>query len=383
MTGASEDVLEQASGRAFLTVRSVLIGAVMCVAIGILAPYWTFYLITSTLFVDYCVAGAVFLLFVLMFLTNAVVGALWRPVALKPGELVVVAAMMFIAGGITTMGTVGYMIPNITAPYYLAPKHDWEERLWPHLPRWMSPLDEGGRTDTIMKFYYGLRDGESIPWGPWIMPLARWAVFFAAMYAFMASSMVIVRKQWISHERLSYPIGQVFEELCVTGAQPWGKRSILRSRLFWFGFGIPFVIASLAGLHGYFPAVPRPSLSMGVSGLGPLSLNLRVSFTALGFTFLIPNKVVFSLWFLNLVSFAFRSVVTSYRLGMVEDLGIYGAAGYPIMAHQGTGAMIVFVLSSLWFSRRHLKRASSALWAWVTNITTTQSLPPIGRRCLS
>ena len=95
---------------------------------------------------------------------------------------------------------------------------------------------------------------------------------------------------------------------------------------------------------------------MDVSGLGPLSLNLRISFTALGFTFLIPNKVVFSLWFLNLVSFAFRSVVTSYRLGMVEDLGIYGAAGYPIMAHQGTGAMIVFVLSSLWFSRRHLKR---------------------------
>jgi hypothetical protein len=42
---------------------------------------------------------------------------------------------------------------------------------------------------------------------------------------------------------------------------------------------------------------------------------------------------------------------------MREDLAIYGAAPYPVMAHQGMGAMLVFIAAGLWFSRRHLARA--------------------------
>jgi hypothetical protein len=59
---------------------------------------------------------------------------------------------------------------------------------------------------------------------------------------------------------------------------------------------------------------------------------------------------------LNLVAFVFRSLLKKYGLEMTEDLGLYGAAPFPIMAHQCMGAMLVFVAGSLYFSRRHLAR---------------------------
>jgi len=347
MAMRSDRSLQQAAGAAFLTRRSVLMGAIMSFIIGIAGPYWTFYLGTGYLFPDYSVGGAIFFLFVLVLISNGVLGTVWKPLALKPGELVVVAGMMLIAGAITTMGLVGYLIPNITAPYYLASAaNDWESQLWPHLPAWISPLDRDGGTSSIMKFYTKLNEGEPVPWGPWIKPLALWGVFLAALYGSMTSMMAIVRKQWVDYERLSYPIAQVSEELCATAARPWGRGSLFRSVLFWSGFAVPVLISLNPDLR----------LATVIKEIGPIPLRIYLSFAVLAFTFLIPNRVAFSLWFLNLVSFALRSVLKAHGLEMHENLGIYGASPYPMMAHQGMGAMIVFVVASLWFSRRHLKR---------------------------
>ena len=75
----------------------------------------------------------------------------------------------------------------------------------------------------------------------------------------------------------------------------------------------------------------------------------------LGFTFLIPNRVAFSVWFLNIVSFIFRTIMAKYALEPVANLGIYGAKA-PSMAYQGMGAMVVFTLAGLYFAREHLRK---------------------------
>lgn len=349
------DVPVRADG--ILTVRAIVLGSAMCALIGLLGPYWTFYLHTSTLFLDYSVGGGMFLLFMLVLVVNGLLGRIWRPIALRPHELVVVTAMMLVAGAITTMGLVGYLIPNITAPYYLATHHnEWNLKLWPHLPAWISPLDPGGKTVAIRKFFSGVPAGDPVPWQPWAKPLLLWSVFLVALYGCMSSLMAIMRKQWVDHEHLSFPIAQVPEELCASAASPWRKPSVLVSAFFWSGFAVPFVVGSMAGLNHYFPSVPPITLARVVTDLTSVPLNLRLSFAVLGFTFLIPNRVAFSLWFLNLLSFAVRCYLRSYNLDMKENLGIYGAAGFPIMAHQGMGAMIVFIASGLWFSRDHLRR---------------------------
>jgi hypothetical protein len=340
-----------------LTVRAVLLGAFMCLVIGLAGPYWTFYLHSSTLFLDYSVAGAVFLLFVLVLLLNGTLGAFWRPLALAPGELVVVTAMMLVGGAITEMGLVGYLIPNITAPYYLAsPENAWSSELWPHLAPWMSPLDPGGGTAAIKQFFNGVGPDEPIPWQPWVKPLLLWSVLLGALYVCMCSLMAITRKQWVDYEHLSFPIAQVPEELCASAAAPWRRPSVLTSVLFWAGFAVPFAVGSLNGLNHYFPGVPRVTISQWIEGLTPLPIVVYLSFAVLGFTFLIPNRVAFSLWFLNVLSFIFRCYMRAYGSEMKENLGIYGAAPYPVMAHQGMGAMIVFIAAGLWFSRLHLRR---------------------------
>ena len=113
-----------------------------------------------------------------------------------------------------TMGLVGYLVPNIPAPYYFAtPSNRWQAKLWPHLAGWMSPLDRGGGTSAIEKFYVGLKPGESIPWGPWVKPLLLWSVFLGALYLCMVSIVTLVRKQWVDCERLSFPIAQVPQAL--------------------------------------------------------------------------------------------------------------------------------------------------------------------------
>lgn len=340
-----------------ITLRSLLLGCLMCVVIGLAGPYWTFYLHSSTLFLDYSVAGATFLLFLLVLVVNGVLGQFWRPLALRPHELLVVTAMMLIAGAITTMGLVGYLIPNISAPYYLAtPDNEWSTRLWPHLRPWMSPLDPNGRTMAITKFFRGVGADEPIPWRPWVKPLLLWSVFLLALYACMCALMSIMRKQWVDYEHLSFPIAQVPEELCAAAASPWRRPSILVSGLFWGGFAVPFAVGSLNGLHHYYPSVPQITISRWLGEFTPIPFVFYLSFAVLGFTFLIPNRVAFSLWFLNLLSFIFRCYMRSYGHEMKENLGIYGAAPYPIMAHQGMGAMLVFIVAGIWFSRRHLAR---------------------------
>lgn len=354
----SSEIERDTVGAGAVTARSMLLGAFMCFVIGIIGPYWTFWLNTGHwLFTDYGVGGSMFLLFVLVLLLNGGVGRFWKVAALRPGEMALVMGMMLVAGAITTMGLAGYLVPNITGPYYLATPHNlWQEKLWPNLPTWAAPLDRDGGIDSILKFYYGLKAGESIPWTPWVKPLLCWGLFVMALFGAMISLMVIMHKQWVEYERLSFPIAQVSQELCATAADPWRRGSLFRNKLFWFGFAVPFMIGVNAILRRWLPALPAIRLSYATRAFGPILLWMQLNFWILGFAFLIPTRVAFSIWFLNLLSYAVRTVLIKYGLEMQEDLGIYGCGQYPIMAHLGMGGMIVFVFASFYFARSHLKK---------------------------
>jgi len=344
---------EDAAG-AFFTWRSLLLGALMCALTGIVGPHWTIYLCSNPLFHDYAVPGAVFFTFFLVLFFNVLLRLVSRRLALRTGELLVVAAMMLVGGAVATMG-VGHVIQHMAGPYHFANRlNQWRTRLWPYLPDWLSPLDEGGGISAIDRFYVGLKAGERIPWGPWIRPLLLWAVFLVPLYLCMMAMMTIMRKQWVDYERLSFPTVQLVKELCSSAAEPWGRLSLLRSFLFWAGFAIPFFVGSLTALHGYFPAVPAIPIVHTFKGV--MNFQIYFSFAMLGFIFLIPNRIAFSLWSLNLVSFLVRWHVRKYGLEMREHLSGYGASNYPIMAHVGMGAMLVFVAAGLWLARRHLAR---------------------------
>ncbi|MGD2173821.1 MAG: hypothetical protein PVJ27_00315 [Candidatus Brocadiaceae bacterium] len=331
-------------------------GCLLCGLIGLAGPYWCLYLMSSSLFADYHTGGATFSLLALLLLFNVLLALLWKGFRLHGRELRFITAMTLTSGSIVTSGLVAYLIPGMTAPYYHASEaNQIHVRLWPHLPKWLFALDPGGGRVAIRKFWNGLPGGEPIPWGPWIVPLVCWGVFILALFGCMIALMSIMRKQWVDYEHLSYPIAQVPAELCRAVEAPRARSSILRSRAFWIGGGLAFLLGSSAGLRHYFGFFPALNLKHSVEGLGPMALPIQVGPVVLGLTFLIPNRVAFSVWFLALLSWVLRSFIRAYNFGLDEWM-LYGVVGHPELQHVAMGAMTAFAVGSVWLARRHLLR---------------------------
>ncbi|MFO7956934.1 MAG: DUF6785 family protein [Candidatus Brocadiia bacterium] len=351
----------------YLTLRSLLLGCVICGLFGLAGPYWCFYLMSSSMFSDYHTAGATFALLMLALVFNAGLVFVWRRLRLSGGELRFITAMTLTSGSIVTSGLIAYLIPGMTSPYYhSSAANQLEARVWPlleglRMQHWLFPLDPGGGKIAIKNFWIGLPRGEPIPWGPWIRPLIWWGVFVMAMFAVMVAIMTIMRKQWIDHEHLSYPIAQVPAELCSAAEDPWHRNSIIRSRAFWIGAGLTFLLSCSTGLRHYFGIFPQLRISHAVSGLGPMDLSINLGPVIVGLVFLIPNRVAFSVWFLALLSWVLRSFIRAYGFGMQEWM-LYGVVGHPELQHVTMGSMLVFAGGSLWLARAHLKRVlASAL----------------------
>ncbi len=334
-----------------MSARALALGCVMCLVTGVAGPYWTIYLQSSRMYADYHTGGASFFLLGLLVIFNFGLGRLWKSAALRAEELMVVGAMMLVGGSIVSSGLIAYFIPTITAPYYFAnPSNQWNVVLWEHLPRWLSPLDPDGGTFAIHKFWVGLPSGEPIPWGPWVKPLALWGVFLMAFFACMMALMTLMRKQWVDHEHLSFPIAQVPAELCAA-ADPGGE-TVLRRKAFWIGMGLTFLVASLSAVSHYVADEPIFLRVRQWVGTEPWRLPIYLDLVVVGLVFLIPNRVAFTVWFVALASWVVRSFLEAYNLTLTQG-AIYGGE----MNHVAGGATFVFVVSSLWLSRDHLKRA--------------------------
>ena len=366
--------MEAQEGGLLSKLRCVLIGLVMAAVIGAAGPYWTVYLKSSRLFADYHTAGATFFLVVVVVVFNVVFGLLWRRFRLRAHELMFITAMMFASGAIVTSGTLAYFIPAIAAPHYredagaaehFRPRPTMEfaredggtKLLQPQL----YPVDpDGVGTVGIRKFWQGIPDEEPIPWRAWVRPLLLWGVLLVSLFGLMGGVMAIMRKQWVDYEHLSFPIAQVPLEICVASANPSGPESIFRSKAFWLGAGIMFAGASLFGIVHYINPDSATYFRLrqkvpiewagGVQHVLPIALEVVV----MGLVFLIPNRVAFSVWVMALVTWVFKGFMKTYGITLQHQAMGYG--GNPVLQHLIMGAMITFVVASIWISRRHLAR---------------------------
>ena len=72
----------------------------------------------------------------------------------------------------------------------------------------------------------------------------------------MISSMVIVRRQWVEHERLVFPLTQVPLEMLQPPQSGHLLGSLFRNPLLWIGIALPWIVLSTHGLHAYFQLHP-------------------------------------------------------------------------------------------------------------------------------
>lgn len=274
----------------------------------------------------------------------------WLPkLALRDEELT--AVYILLATGASLCGCdVGQTLVHILgAPYHFATdSNGWADHFGRYLPASLLVSHE----PTLRDFYRG--SSTLYTWSHlryWLGPLLSWLGFIAGMLTAMYGLCRMVQRQWVEHERLTFPIVQV--PLAMTTA------GFYRSRTLWLGFALAGGLDLLNGLHALVPAAPQLNtkqvLQMGSwftsppwNAVGWLPLTLYPF--AIGLGFLMPAEMSFSCW----VGFGLWKLerVLGAWLGY-PPTGNYGGI---LAQEQLAGIWLAVVLSALWSGRGELRR---------------------------
>jgi hypothetical protein len=278
--------------------------------------------------------------------------------AFAQGELLLVYAMLGIGSCMAGHDMGQVLVPTLTWPFGQATPSNGYARLFAdRLPRWVM----GPPVSATDPFYLGhgtfYTRAHILEWLPSAL---IWTSFIVVLLFVMQCINVLIRKQWTDNERLSYPLTRI--PLEITDSQPFGRglsdKPLTRSVIFWIGFAVAAGIDGINSLNYYYPAIP----AIGTPGHGQSFIDLHnfVSpgpWSAIGWTplsfypfviglgMLMPLDFLFSSWFFYL-TWKLQSVLTVMCAWDADPRMPY--AGY-----QGLGAYLLFLVSTLWLSRRY------------------------------
>ena len=341
-----------------MTLRSLVIGAGLSLVIGVGEPYGA-HVIMGSHMSSLNGPAAFFLFFLWVGVAQVLLGVIHRRLVLGKGELLTVYFMMVVATAFAGGERNGFclmMLSSLAGVFYLAtPENYWADRVHPYVADWMVPQDEMG----IQWFFEGMPDGESIPWDMWLPPLFWWLVFMVALWMVSICTMVILRRQWVEHEHLIYPITKV--PLAMVEPPPGGSlvAPFFKKGLMWLGLLLAFGRESLNALNHYFPSVPVIPRYLG--RIQVLRRTTTIGFTMnlmiLGFAYFLKADVMLGMWVFHLLRRIEEGLLHMTGAGIGEALSRYGGGGgvHGLLAHQSIGAMIALVLFGLWIARGHLR----------------------------
>jgi hypothetical protein len=278
----------------------------------------------------------------------------------KPGwclarsELLYIYVMLTIAGSISGLGMVQFIVPMLSHLFhYATPENKWGQFL-PHVPTWMIP------SKGVMEAFY---KGQTTFFTPehikgWLVPIAVWSVFLIAFLIFMLSINLLLRRQWIEKERLTFPIVSFPLELTRE------KDPLLKNKFLWLGFLIPVILEGLAGLNYLYPAIPYVPLKahshrlnlgpyFGADPEGPFAqVTLAFYPLALGIAYFVQLDVLFSFWFFYW--FARMQEQACVWLGFRGPEASAKIYEMPYLNQQSLGAYVALGLVAVWLARHHL-----------------------------
>ena len=287
---------------------------------------------------------------ILSMATNTILAGMGRNLSLNRSELIVVYIMLIVVASLATMGLCETILPAITGVfYYASPENHWAEILFPVLPDEIM-LDDGDENRT---FYEGFGTKQfTIPWGIWLRPMAMWGVFLLALYLTMVSLAVILRRQWMDRERLSYPLVQVPQAMIRGEDAGQIVNPFFKNKTMWAGAALPILVGLFTGLNKYLAGWPViPTAWSFPIGYGQ-SINMTISFAVLGFSYLIGPDIALGIWGFALLSKLEKMFFVAN--GVTKQQDVWAVSTSELLNYQGLGALIVFVGIGLWVGREHL-----------------------------
>lgn len=294
-------------------------------------------------------ANTVFIL-TLLIAINSLIKRVWPKACLTTAEMLLIYSMVTLAAALAGHDMMPTVVAFMSYPYRAVVTNPvWNDTFLPHLPKWLHVSNP----EVIKPLY----EGESSlyihgHWTYWIIPGLAWAGFFAVLVWTMMCINVLVRKHWLEHERLTFPIVQL--PLAMT--EP--KGTLWRNRLFWIGFAICFGIELVNGLSVYWPAIPQFNLTERDHNLlqnvtsKPWSAAGWLPYTfypfVIGIGYLLPTDLCFSVWFFFL-TWKVQKIIACI-------LGMEVGFDDPYIRHQEAGGAIAIVIMLLLTSRSYLKQ---------------------------
>ena len=346
--------------RARIRGRVIVLGIFMAALTSVLVTYAE--LVVSSIRIGYLQFPpvAIGLMFV-MAITKRSMSALTRRSGLTGSDLLIVYCMMLVAAMVSSHGVVQKWIPLLVVPNYFATTtNNWHGLFDPSIKPGLTPYDPRlpGQQAVSTAYFNGLGHGQAIPWSLWIAPLANWGVLIVLVLTSFLCLASILRRQWVDNEKLAVPLAQL--PLEIAGEVDSG---FFRNRMMWLGALIPTVVFALKECHQLVPAVPDIVLTVPLNEFfttapwnGLAYTPLTLSFAAIGFFFLLPADILFSIWF-------FFALARLEEVAMIAyNIPTPGMPMFPLklfLGYQSIGAYFVLVGYLVWIARPHLRR----VWA--------------------
>ncbi len=288
--------------------------------------------------------SAIFCLLILIGI-NRLIDLLLPQQALTSAELLTIYAMLTMA--ITVSGhdfSQTIFCTVAVSRWYATPENEWATLFWQYVPDWLSVSDPSLLNGFFNGESYFLQKDHIFGW---LEPVIWWSTFLTVTVFTMLCLTVIIRRQWIEKEKLSYPLVHLPQQMTLPMSR---EKTFFGNRLLWLGFGLASTIDLLNGfayLFPHFPSLPMnydlhnhfTSRPLNAMGKVPIQWNPYV----IGLAFPIPLDLLFSCWFLFLVWKAQRLI------GSI--LGV-NTPNYPFPDQQILGSYLGIAIVALWLARK-------------------------------
>src|SRR5579871_5465021 len=310
--------------------------------------------------------NTIFFLLLLVLFNIFVLKRFWPRRAFSQGELITCYVMMTIASALAGHDSLQLGIPAVEGfPVWFQsqqPTLHWD-KYTSFYPDWIMVKDP----QILRPLYEGL--GSSILYTKphlmaWAGPVLIWCLFILALGSVMICMNVILRKQWMENEKLSYPIVQ----LPMAMTQEGGTLAFFQNKPFWIGIVLGGSLDIWNGLATLYPSLPLIPVrhdyaphdlgqyfqSYPLNAIGDLPLPLYPFIVALGY--FLPLDLSFSLWFFYL-----------FKKGLLVLSAVMGVepgrlSTFPYLNQQSFGAWFAIIGVALWTARRHFAQIWEKVW---------------------
>ena len=341
--------------------RGLILGALL-VPVTCLVVAWA-ELVLMTLQIGYLqMPPAVIGILLLLLAINAPLKKYAAKVALSAQEILLAYTMMVIAAMISSRGLMQKLVPLlVSANYFATDGNNWQTKFFPHIKQWLVPFDTKGAKgqDVAVRFFEGLRAGEPIPWQVWVVPMCAWSLLALLVFGAFLCLASLMRRQWVDNEKLSFPLVQLPLEMVGAG-DTGNEKPLFKNPMMWAGFAVPFAVFLLKGLHTWYPSVPDIQMEWNLGDYlqqppwnGIYYTPIKFSFALIGFMYLLPADLLFSLWFFFLASRGQDVIAKAFNMD-TPGMPMYPAPVF--RGYQAMGAYLVLTVYLLIIAKPHLSR---------------------------